>query len=63
MNNHRRNVLRLTSVIALMASTGLITNAQAAEWNKAAFDGKNLDDVHHARTRYCRKRRCCASGC
>jgi hypothetical protein len=45
MNNQRRNVLRLTSVIALMASTGLITNAQAAEWNKAAFEGKNLDDV------------------
>ena len=38
MNNQRRNVLRLTSVIALMASTGLITSAQAAEWNKAAFD-------------------------
>ena len=45
MNNQRRNVLRLTSVIALMASTGLITSAQAAEWNKAAFEGKNLDDV------------------
>ena len=45
MNNQRRNVLRLTSVIALMASTGLITNAQAAEWNKAAFEGKSLDEV------------------
>ena len=45
MNNQRRNVLRLTSVIALMASTGLITRAQATEWNKAAFEGKNLDDV------------------
>lgn len=45
MNNQRRNVLRLTSVIALMASTGLISSVQAAEWNKAAFEGKNLDDV------------------
>ena len=45
MNNQRRNVLRLTSVIALMASTGLITSAQATEWNKADFEGKNLDDV------------------
>ena len=45
MNNQRRNLLRLTSVIALMASTGLITSAQAAEWNKVAFEGKNLDDV------------------
>jgi uncharacterized protein YggE len=45
MNNQRRNVLRLTSVIALMASTGLITSAQATEWNKAAFEGKSLDEV------------------
>ncbi|PHY07053.1 MAG: thiosulfate oxidation carrier protein SoxY [Alcaligenaceae bacterium] len=45
MNNQRRNVLRLTSVIALMASTGLITSAQATEWNKSAFEGKSLDDV------------------
>ena len=45
MNNQRRNILRMTSVIALMASSGLISTAQAAEWNKAAFEGKNLDDV------------------
>ena len=45
MNPQRRNALRLTALIALMASTGLISNAEAAEWNKAAFDAKNLDDV------------------
>jgi sulfur-oxidizing protein SoxY len=28
-----------------MASTGLISLAQAQEWNKAAFEGKSLDDV------------------
>jgi len=35
----------MTSVIALMASAGLISTAQAAEWNKAAFEGKTLDEV------------------
>ena len=45
MNPKRREALRLMAVIGLMASTGLISQAQAAEWNKAAFDGKNLDDV------------------
>jgi sulfur-oxidizing protein SoxY len=45
MNKKRRDTLRLLSVIGLMASTGLISAAQAAEWNKAAFDAKALDDV------------------
>lgn len=45
MNQSRRDVLRLTAVIGLMAATGLISEAQAAEWNKAAFDGKSVDDV------------------
>ncbi len=45
MNPKRRDTLRLMAVIGLMASTGLITQAQAAEWNKLAFDGKSLDDV------------------
>ena len=45
MNPKRRDALRMMAVIGLMASTGLITQAQAAEWNKLAFDGKNLDDV------------------
>ena len=45
MNLKRRETLRLTAIIGLMAVTGLITQAEAAEWNKAAFDGKSLDDV------------------
>jgi sulfur-oxidizing protein SoxY len=45
MNLKRRETLKLTALIGLMAATGLITDAQAAEWNKAAFDGKSMDDV------------------
>ena len=45
MNLKRRETLRLTAVIGLMAATGLISQAEAAEWNKTAFDGKSLDDV------------------
>ncbi|TXI12804.1 MAG: thiosulfate oxidation carrier protein SoxY [Polynucleobacter sp.] len=45
MNLKRREALRLTAVIGLMAATGLISQAEAAEWNKAAVDGKALDEV------------------
>jgi sulfur-oxidizing protein SoxY len=45
MNQQRRSVLRYSAVFGLMASTGLISIAQAQEWNKAAFEGKSLDDV------------------
>jgi sulfur-oxidizing protein SoxY len=45
MNQKRREVLRLTAVIGLMAATGLISQAEASTWNKAAFEGKTLDDV------------------
>ena len=45
MNLKRREALRLTAVIGLMAATGLISQAEAAAWNKAAFEGKTLDDV------------------
>lgn len=45
MNINRRQILKLTTLISLMGSTGLISLAQAAEWNKAAFDGKSLEDV------------------
>jgi sulfur-oxidizing protein SoxY len=37
--------LKYSAVFGLMASTGLISTAQAQEWNKAAFEGKSLDDV------------------
>jgi sulfur-oxidizing protein SoxY len=37
--------VKYSSVFGLMAATGLISVAQAQEWNKAAFEGKSLDDV------------------
>jgi sulfur-oxidizing protein SoxY len=45
MNQQRRSILKYSAVFGLMASTGLISLAQAQEWNKAAFEGKSLDDV------------------
>ena len=45
MNQQRRSVLKYSAVFGLMASTGLISTAQAQEWNKAAFEGKGIDDV------------------
>jgi sulfur-oxidizing protein SoxY len=48
MNQHRRNLLKQATVFGLMASAGLITSAQAQEWSKAAFEGKNLDEVFKA---------------
>jgi sulfur-oxidizing protein SoxY len=35
----------MTALVGLMASAGLMTEAQAATWNKAAFEAKTLDDV------------------
>jgi sulfur-oxidizing protein SoxY len=48
MNQQRRNLLKYSAVFGLMASAGLISEAQAQEWNKAAFEGKSLDDVFKA---------------
>ena len=45
MNQHRRSLMKYSAVFGLMASAGLISVAQAQEWNKAAFEGKSLDDV------------------
>lgn len=45
MNLKRREALKLSALIGLMAATGLISEVQAAEWNKAAFEGKSLDEV------------------
>jgi len=42
---NRREVLKMTTIIGLMAANGLITSAQANEWEKQAFEGKSLDDV------------------
>lgn len=45
MEMSRRQWLQFSAVFGLMASSGLITQAEAAEWNKAAFEGKSLDEV------------------
>jgi len=45
MNEQRRSLMKYSAVFGLMASTGLISAAQAQEWNKAAFEGKSLDEV------------------
>ncbi len=45
MNQKRREALRLTAVIGLMAATGRISQGEAASQNKAAFEGKTLDDA------------------
>ena len=48
MNKQRRSVVQITALIGLMVTTGLISQSQAQDWNKAAFDGKSLDDVMKA---------------
>ena len=48
MKQQRRDLLKYTTVFGLMASAGLISAAQAQEWNKAAFEGKSLDEVFRA---------------
>jgi len=45
MNQQRRSLMKYSAVFGLMASAGLISVAQAQEWNKAAFEGKSLDEV------------------
>jgi sulfur-oxidizing protein SoxY len=45
MNQQRRILLKYSAVFGLIASAGLISVAQAQEWNKAAFEGKSLDEV------------------
>jgi sulfur-oxidizing protein SoxY len=48
MNQQRRDLLKYSTVFGLMAGAGLISTAQADEWNKAAFEGKSLDEVFKA---------------
>ncbi len=45
MNQQRRSLLKYSAVVGLIAPAGFIAEAQAQEWNKAAFEGKSLDDV------------------
>ena len=49
MNNQRREVLKAgggLGLFGLLAAAGLITPGEArAEWNKAAFDAKTIDET------------------
>ena len=50
MNESRRDLLQASggaTMMVMVASTGIFTsgNLHAAEWNKAAFDTKNLQDT------------------
>jgi len=48
MAENRRDFIKLTGVLGLMAAAGLISVEEALaqqSWNKAAFEAKNLSDV------------------
>lgn len=49
MDQARREFIKASSVIALMAAAGLLSagqaRAQQQAWNKAAFDAKSLDET------------------
>ena len=45
MNQQRRTLMQMTALVGLMASAGLMTPAQAAAWNEAAFKAKTVEDV------------------
>ena len=63
MNVQRRRLLQMSAIVGLMASTGLMTQAEAAAWNKAAFVAKSVGRHHIARARHRRKRCRCAGWC
>jgi len=48
MDLNRRELIQRLAIIGLMASAGLISTAQADEWNKLAFDARSLDDAYKA---------------
>lgn len=48
MNENRRLILKMTTLVGLMAANGMITAAFAQEWNKTAFDAKSLEEVMKA---------------
>lgn len=48
MNQQRRDMLRISSVLGLAVAAGLISPAEALAadtWNSAAFDTRNLNDT------------------
>ena len=48
MNIQRRRLIQTSALMGLMASAGLSSKAEAAAWNKAAFEAKSVDDVAKA---------------
>jgi sulfur-oxidizing protein SoxY len=45
MNQQRRTLMQFTALAGLMASAGLISQAEAATWNEAAFKAKTVEDA------------------
>lgn len=47
MNQSRRDMLRITSVLGMAFTAGLLkpSDVFAGEWNKTAFEAKSLEDV------------------
>lgn len=48
MHIHRRNIIKACAVIPILLKVGFITSAQAAKWNKKAFQAKSLAEVLNA---------------
>ena len=46
MNQQRRSLMQFTALVGLMAGAGLITKAEAATWNAAAFKAKSMDELY-----------------
>lgn len=45
MDSIRRTIIKTSAVFSALASIGLITSAQAAEWNNVAFSAKTIEEV------------------
>lgn len=45
MDRNRRNIIKSSVFFSALASIGMITLAQAAEWNTAAFNAKTVEEV------------------
>lgn len=48
MNEQRRTLLQVSALVGLMVSAGLMSKAEAAAWNQAAFSAKTVEDAAKA---------------
>lgn len=48
MDNTRRTIIKTSAVFSALASIGLITSSQAAEWSVSAFNAKTVEEVLRA---------------